>query len=85
MRIITIAVPEDDVMALDALLQQTDIHVVDDKEEEIEVYIFESEEDEDLATLEEDLRIMQVTGRRPAHHAGTGTRTGCGNLEPAPS
>ncbi len=32
MRIITIAVPEDDVMALDALLQQTDIHVVDDKE-----------------------------------------------------
>ena len=63
MRIITIAVPEDDVMALDALLQQTDIHVVDDKEEEIEVYIFESEEDEDLATLEEDLRIMQELER----------------------
>lgn len=63
MRIITIAVPEDDVMALDALLQQTDIHVVDDKEEEIEVYIFETEEDEDLATLEEDLRIMQELER----------------------
>jgi hypothetical protein len=63
MRIITIAVPEDDVMALDALLQQTDIHVVDDKEEDIEVYIFETEEDEDLATLEEDLRIMQELER----------------------
>ncbi len=63
MRIITIAVPEDDVMALDALLQQTDIHVVDDKDEDIEVYIFETEEDEDLATLEEDLRIMQELER----------------------
>ena len=59
MRLITIAVPEEDVVALDALLQQSNITVLDEKDDNIEVLLYELESDEVETSLEEDLIIMR--------------------------
>ncbi len=63
MRLITIAVPEEDILALDTLLQQTNITVLDEKDDSIEVLLFEFEPDEAETTLEEDLLIIQQLER----------------------
>lgn len=63
MRIITIAVPEDEILALDTFLQQTDITILEEKDDSIEVLLFELESGETETTLEEDLLIMQQLER----------------------
>jgi hypothetical protein len=58
MKIITIAVPDEEVLFLEALLQQTNITILDEKEDYAEVFLYELESEESEASPEEAIIVM---------------------------
>lgn len=58
MKIITIAVPDEEVLFLEALLQQTNITILDEKEDYAEVFLYELELEESEASPEEAIIVM---------------------------
>ncbi len=58
MKIITIAVPDEEVLFLEALLQQTNITILEEKEDYAEVFLYELELEESEASPEEAIIVM---------------------------
>ena len=58
MKIITIAVPDEEVLFLEALLQQTNITILVEKEDYAEVFLYELELEESEASPEEAIIVM---------------------------
>lgn len=58
MKIITIAVPDEEVLFLEALLKQTNITILEEKEDYAEVFLYELELEESEASPEEAIIVM---------------------------
>ena len=58
MKIITIAVPEEEMLVLDAFLQQTNIMILNEREDQEEAISYEVEIEEAGASSEDVLRVM---------------------------
>ena len=91
MKIITIAVPEDEMLVLDAFLQKTNIMVLNEREDQEETFSYEMEIEENGTSTEDVLKVMgqiekeleeEVVRHEPRRTGtvedgvrGTGTRT----------
>jgi len=58
MKIITIAVPEDEMLVLDAFLQKTNIMVLNEREDQEETFSYEMEIEENGTSTEYVLKVM---------------------------
>ncbi|HNE50243.1 MAG TPA: hypothetical protein PLZ64_03820 [Chitinophagales bacterium] len=58
MKIITIAVPEDEMLVLDAFLQKTNIMVLNEREDQEETFSYEMEIEEPGTSTEDVLKVM---------------------------